>query len=51
MSHAIEVALTQEAMCQKSFKLRIASSKVFIGVAFVSAVVCFSDTMQCLFRR
>jgi len=51
MSHAIEVDLTQEAMCQKSFKLRVASSKVFISVAFVSVVVCLSDTMQCLFRQ
>jgi len=41
MSHAIEVVLTQEAMCQKSFKLRVASRKVFIIAAFVSAVVRF----------
>jgi hypothetical protein len=51
MSHPIEEVLTQEAMCQKSFKLREASSKLFISVAFVSAVVCLADTMQCLFRR
>jgi len=35
MSHAVEVALTQEAMCQKSLKLRAASRKVFISAAFV----------------
>jgi hypothetical protein len=35
MSHTIELVVTQEAMCQKSFKLRVVSSKVFISVAFV----------------